>query len=275
MKRIYSLILALALIGLLVNLIPMFTYASGPYLHEEYKNNFSQGTTLEYYGIFGLFPTNKGAYYDLGITINVTAEKAGSYSIQSKLYQINTSANLRAGFNGKLLPAPPFFGASVSQIADYSGDVNSSGYSLIGLLFPSGNSVSNGFQNFNISSSGKYMSPNSYLGLPTYYFGNTSISRLEVNYVNMGSQRVMSTFVASDSNDTIGFFSSLVPNFSFNQSNMGNSGPMILTLGGGNSVPAQNWLAWFEYGFNFAFPLNVILFLASGIIAVYLFRKVS
>lgn len=275
MKKLTVLILALVVVGVTINFIPVSTYTFGTYIHKEHRDSFSSGISLEYYGFFGAVVEKNGTLYFFGVTINITKMNAEYYQVNSKLYKVYPSTTGEEGFNAKLLPAPPFYGSAVVQIANYSGNFTSSEYSLINLLFPKGNTVSDGILNFTISDSAKNMIPSGYLGFPDYYFNEPNFTNIEVSYAYFGSQRVMSYFLGFDSNSTISLFTSLFPDFTFNVSAMHRAGPMIINIGTGNGVPAQDWFGWIHYGFGFAFPLNVILLLSSAIIAVYVYRKAN
>ncbi|MCW6170824.1 MAG: hypothetical protein LVQ96_06595 [Thermoplasmatales archaeon] len=274
MKKLTVVILALVIIGVAVNFIPASTYTFGTYIHKEYKDSFSSGISLEYYGIFGTVVKKNYTMYDLGVTVNITKMKTEYYHVDSKLYKVYPSPT-GTGFNAKLLPAPPFYGSSVVEISNYSGNFTRSEYSLINMLFPNGNTVSDRILNFTISHSAENMNPSGYLGFPDYYFNEPNFTNIEVSYVHFGSQLAMSAFLTQASNNTINLLTYIFPSFTFNMSAIHVAGLTIMNLGTGNGVPAQDWFGWIYYGFGFAFPLNIILLLSSAILAVYVYRKAN
>jgi hypothetical protein len=276
MRKFTALIIALLMIGILINFIPVSTYVFNTYPHEKYHDSFQHGISLEYYGVFGSFSAKNGTSYYYGVTINITKMGSEHYEVGANLYQIYPTSQSEFIFNGNKLPGIPFLGY-VKQIDHYGGNLTGSEYALINLLFPNGNKVNAGTQNFSISSNETTMSPESYTGFPSYYFGQTNFLKSEISYVNFGTQHVMAYYLSSDSNSTVNFFTSLTPNFHFNISSMEktHSGPMILNIGRGNDSPGQNWAGWFEYGFGFVFPLNVVLLISSGVLSIYLFRRVN
>ena len=276
MKKIIILIIVFIIFGTVINLIPVATYTFGNYIHEEYKNRDSNGISFEYYGIFGSFsPSNNSEnHYSYGITMNITKTNNTIYYVNSNLYKVCSSGSYPIGFNGNKLPNVPFLGSSVKEIANFSGNVSKNNYPILNIIFPYHHHVRSIIGNFSIQNSSVSMSPNSYIGFPKYHFGNTTFSSSELSYVHFSDQYIMAYSVASDSNNTIKLFTSIVP-YAYNNSNMMNAGPMIINIGNGNDVPTQNWLGWFELGFNYVFPLNIILLLSAGIIAIYEYRRVN
>ncbi len=269
MKKIVVFVLVLAVIGILVNLIPAATYFFGTEIHEKYYNDFSGGLSLEYAGVFNL-AGNRYSSITYGFIINITMINANDYSIQSTLYILSGEVI----FNGNLLPSFPFKASSVSEIANYSGILSINNYPILSLIFPHGNIVKTSFQNFTISNSTTNMMPNKFLGFPDYHSGETGNFSFLIYYVSYGSQYVMANFLDSMSKSATGLFTSMFSNYSFNESFKTGLGTLYMVLGYGNGVPAQDWLGWFDLGFSSAFPLNVILLLSAGLIALFSYRKV-
>ncbi|WP_188681703.1 hypothetical protein [Thermogymnomonas acidicola] len=217
-------------------------------MHKEYRDTFSPGVSLEYYGTFGLVFGGNSTPYSYGVTLNVTVMGKGYYHVDSKPYEILSPPGAKSGFNGNLLPGVPFYGPSIVQVSEYSGNLTAAQYPIIGLLFPRGNQVNSTITNFSLSTSPQNMAPGGYLGFPDYYFGNVSYSLLEISYVHFGHQMVISYLLASlgppTVNSSINLLASVFPDFGFNSSAMQRAVMLILNIGYGNAVPAQDWPGW-------------------------------
>ncbi len=272
MKKIMLFILVLAVIGILINLIPVSTYFFGTEIHEKYNNDFSDGLSLDYSGIFNLMGTNSSSNL-YGFIINLTKINGNDYSVQSKLYILTGEVI----YSGNLLPSFPFQASRVIEIANYSGVLNINDSLFLSFNFPDGNVVKTSMLNFSISNSTTNMLPTNFVGYPDIHsseISNSNFTLTKVAYVSYGSQYVMTALMSVQTKLATSLFTSMFPNYSFNESFKTHPGQLLMYLGYGNGVPAQDWLGWFEYGFSFVFPLNVILLLSAGIIAIFSYRKV-
>jgi len=275
-KQIVIFIAILITIGLGLNLIPMSEYSFGTYLPKEYKDSNSNGIKFEYYGILaGNYNKSSNCTYMLGFTSNITKCNSNTYYAQSNLYKIISKDNIPSGFNGKLLPDVPFFGSSVKEVSNFSAKLNYNNQ-LINLLFPKNNDVNSIIGNFSIEKNYKNMFPEPYVGFPEYHFGkfNSYNSSAIIDYIHFGSEYHMVTLATPGrSKNAYRLFESIVPDYNYNNSQVDHSICLVIQLGAGNDAPAQNWSGWFLYGLSMYFPLNIILLIAAGIIAIYYYRK--
>ncbi|WP_297436563.1 hypothetical protein [Thermococcus sp.] len=163
------------------------------------------------------------------------------YKIKYTIYKL---LGEKGGLNPELLPKFPFYSTGgISKVVDGQKTFTSQD-DLIKLLLPS--KPSNGcFLN------NTHTFPNKFYGFPRVLycghnstigeytrFQNGGILLLQVLTSNITSIRPLLSLTNAPVNETDGVM-------------------MGLFLGGGNTVPPQDWAGWLRYGFGTSFPLNV------------------
>ncbi len=258
-------VIALFLVGLLINVIPMMSYYfSEEYQTSNYKGEFKEGAVFDYYFLVGAFK-EKNEVFSLGMILHM-------YIINPNLYSVNVTTyklmGTQVSFNIDLLPSLPFVAQIVKLINKNNVTIKYNESAMAELLFPASSKIH--LINDTISSQSHHELPRRYLGYPRYYFSE-KYSRFD--YLKYEKRFVLYGFSAPFTfNSTKILLSLIYPQIS----EMAPSYNLVVinaVLGGGNDVPPQDWNGWLKYGIAVAFPVNIVLIISGVIVAIVYSRR--
>ena len=252
------------LFGSAINLVPLASFYFGRYNQSTFQNEFSPGTSLTYYGYYGIFVDTNNSPYAFGIKEVVTDAGNGSYSLQSTIYLLNGTSS---GLKLSILPKIPFYGSSVSEIYDKKIEGSKGDIPFVDLVIPNGTTSSTPFLKVNVlKSNTSEQSPTAYLGYP-YYYNSTIPEPNFANYVLFGSQYVMANLMFGQN------FSALLRSIYNSSTVLNSSYEGSIFLASGNAVPQQDWLGWVRVGFEESLPVNAAFLLVGAGLLVFTFRR--
>ena len=258
-------ILILAIMGILINFIPEMFFYFKVVTHMKYYGKFSDGLWLFYAGIYFTIDNN------YGFIINITKLNASYYLVQSKLYLLPVNSS----FNPDLLPSLPFKASSIKEVDNYTAILDISNSTFLQILFPQSDLVKTSLLNFSISNSTATVGPNNFFGCPGGFRpAETGNPHIPVDYyILYGLQYLLVGFLATHTNLSTKLFILMFPNYSLSESLKTHLGNLFMVLGYGNGIPAQDWLKWITYGFSRVLPINIILLVSAGVLAIYDYRR--
>ncbi len=258
------LVVVMILMGTLINFIPVATFYFGSYLAEPYQNTFSDGSSLVYYGTYGVFINSTGQPYSYGFKEVITSEGGSHYSMGTNVYKLTGTS---IDFNINNLPASPFSATQISDVYHNVAIVTVDSNPFLSLLVPNGTEVKTPLFDASILSNNvSQLAVRPFLGYPNYH--NVKMPTFNIlQYVRIGTQYVMANMIYLQ-NFTL-FFHYICPDATVAGSNAG----VNIMIGSGNSVPQQDWLGWLYYGFEASLPLNAVLLGTGFIISIIRFRQ--
>ncbi|MHB8560138.1 MAG: hypothetical protein ACYDAP_03095 [Thermoplasmataceae archaeon] len=249
--------------GLILNLIPMFSFYVGSYVHEPMINPTSNNSKLNFYGFYGASPGPNLTGYGYGFEMSILSMGGGNYSLSETIYNVSGRT---VGLNIRELPKTPFIGNSVKKIFSSSVDVSYKDSPFLQLVITNRTTPDRDYFNLVITDKTREYNAASYLGYP-YYLNTTTNSSNLVNYVRAGNYHVLANFYWNSGFST--FFQTLDPS----AKPMVKSASATILIGSGNVKIEQDWAGWISYGFYMTFPVNIGLLTVGGFMSIIRFRR--
>jgi hypothetical protein len=237
----------LIIFGVAVNFLPAASYYFGTYVHVPHRGSIVVGSTLDFYTFVGTFYNNKtGQSFDVGLALNITYLGDERYGVNYTVYKLLPSGE-GDGLNPKLLPRFPFWAAGgVFRMGSGHGAVNSKS-TLIRVLMPV-----KPLPEWHVNGT-VHTFPNKFYGFPKVIIVRDNST--PGMYALYGGGRPVAINIMPNSTS---FLSTLFARSGMGLQDDSTVSPTVAVfLGGGNTVPTQDWAGWLKYGFGISFPLNV------------------
>ena len=256
------LVVVFVLFGLVINVIPMFSFYFGSYIQDTVHNPSANGSELQYYGFYGAAPGPNLTDYAYGFEISITGLGNDRYHVVETVYNVS---GIKVGLDIQAVQTTPFIG-NTTEVYSSSSNLSYQDSPLLQLVLPKNTTPVTNYLTLNITGGTREYAAEAYLGYPSYLSTTTPIGSL-VNYVAVDNQYILANFeYASDFGV---FFHTLDPGAKLLPGQVF----AIIVLGSGNVAISQDWLGWISYGFDLSYPVNVALLAVGGLLAIIRFRE--
>ena len=258
------LVVVFVLFGLVINVIPMFSFYFGSYIQDTVHNPSANGSELRYYGFYGGAPGPNLTDYAYGFEISITGLGNSVYHVDETVYNVSNSVGKPIGLNIKDIKTP--FIGSTTKVYFNSSNLSYQDSPFLQLVLPKNTTPVTNYLTLNITGGTREYAAEAYLGYPSY-LNTTTPSGSLVNYVAVDSQYILANFEYGGGFGV--FFHTLDPGAKLLPGQVF----AIIVLGSGNVAISQDWLGWISYGFDLSYPVNVALLAVGGLLAIIRFRE--
>ena len=257
------LVVVFVLFGLVINVIPMFSFYFGSYIQDTVHNPSANGSELRYYGFYGGAPGPNLTEYAYGFEVFITGNGNDRYHVVETVYNVSGK---EIGLDINAAQTTPFIG-NTTEVYFNSSNLSYQDSPFLQLVLPKNTTPVTNYLTLNITGGTREYAAEAYLGYPSYL--NTTAPGVSlVNYVAVDGHYILANFVYPGANFT-SFFHTIDPNARAFTSNI----PATILLGSGNVAISQDWLGWISYGFDLSYPVNVALLAVGGLLAIIRFRE--
>ncbi len=249
--------LILMVLAVIMLFLPVSAYYIEHYRNSEFKGVLTPGSQLRYYGVVGQFPDDSGKTVSIGLAVNVTYIQRGEYNISYSVYKLFGNG----GVNIERLPKLPFYAESIKKVKD--------GWYLSGEKGVVTSIVRHSIGRKVIFRRG-HVSPSPAYGYPIVYFTIYGNEYVQYNgtYVAVSVSVPHPCTAFNSIYNITPLCEKLSTLYGVNTSAVEKDLVAQMYLGGGNSVPNQDWRGWIKYGVGYSFPVNVSLVLIGIIVMI-------